>query len=109
MTLSEALKALSEGKKIRGVGWDKNEYLAIRDTYVVNEKGNISDLTVENIWELYEEPKPKVKRALYVHKDARFTKPFVTSTFMTCDEAREDFKDMEWYKKLDFSEIEVES
>jgi len=60
MNTREALKAMLEGKKVRGVTWDTGEYVFIsKDGYIIDNEHNLIGITNSSNWEIYEEPKPK--------------------------------------------------
>lgn len=60
MTIVEAVKALTEGKKIRRNDWEKGHYITLVDNQVVSERGWVSGLCIDdfsaNWWEEYKEP-----------------------------------------------------
>lgn len=60
MTIVEAVKALTEGKKIRRNDWEKGHYITLEDNQVVSERGWVSGLCIDdfsaNWWEEYKEP-----------------------------------------------------
>ena len=60
MTILEAVKALTEGKKIRRNDWSKGDYVTLKDNKVVSQSGWASGLCIENFskdwWEEYKEP-----------------------------------------------------
>lgn len=59
MTIVEAVKALTEGKKIRRNDWEKDHYITLIDNQVVSERGCVSGLCIDdfsaNWWEEYKE------------------------------------------------------
>ena len=59
MTIVEAVKALTEGKKIRRNDWEKGYYITLIDNQVVSERGWVSGLCIDdfsaNWWEEYKE------------------------------------------------------
>lgn len=59
MTIVEAVKALTEGKKIRRNDWEKGHYITLIDNQVVSERGWVSGLCIDdfsaNWWEEYKE------------------------------------------------------
>lgn len=60
MTIEEALKALTEGKKVRKKTWDTGWYVKLLGERIVNKNGgcdfiSIADLSEDN-WEEYKEP-----------------------------------------------------
>lgn len=59
MTIVEAVKALTEGKKIRRNDWEKGHYITLIDNHVVSERGWVSGLCIDdfsaNWWEEYKE------------------------------------------------------
>lgn len=69
----EAMKALEEGKKVRQVDWEPDEYIVINfkystDSKIVDEKGNPSYIQlVDYEWEIYDDRKdaPLAWRMLY--------------------------------------------
>lgn len=65
MKFEEILPALRNGKKIRKSCWLEGEYINLYGICIRNENGNKYSLywadIIEENWELYEEPKQKVK------------------------------------------------
>ena len=59
MTIVEAVKALTEGKKIRRKDWEKDNYITLIDNQVVSQKGWSSGLCIDDFsadwWEEYKE------------------------------------------------------
>ena len=59
MTIVEAVKALTEGKKIRRKDWEKDNYITLIDNQVVSQNGWSSGLCIDdfsaNWWEEYKE------------------------------------------------------
>ena len=59
MTIEEAVKALTEGKKIRRKDWEKDNYITLVDNQVVSQNGWSSGLCIDNFsadwWEEYKE------------------------------------------------------
>lgn len=59
MIIVEAVKALTEGKKIRRNDWEKGHYITLIDNQVVSERGWVSGLCIDdfsaNWWEEYKE------------------------------------------------------
>lgn len=59
MTIVEAVKALTEGKKIRRNDWEKRHYIILEDNQVVSERGWASGLCIDDFsadwWEEYKE------------------------------------------------------
>ena len=60
MTIVEAVKALTEGKKIRRNDWEKGYYITLIDNQVVPQSGWSSGLCIDDFsadcWEEYKEP-----------------------------------------------------
>ena len=60
MTIVEAVKALTEGKKIRRNDWSKGDYVTHKDNKVVTIGDQPSGLNIEDFsadwWEEYKEP-----------------------------------------------------
>lgn len=60
MTIVEAVKALTEGKKIRRKDWEKDNYITLTDNQVVSQNGWSSGLCIDDFsadwWEEYKEP-----------------------------------------------------
>lgn len=55
--LKQSLLWLAEGKKIRSIDWEKNQYLYIDDDEIKTETdGERSELLLAVDWELYEDP-----------------------------------------------------
>ena len=59
MTIVEAFKALTEGKKIRRKDWEKDNYITLIDNQVVSQNGWSSGLCIDDFsadwWEEYKE------------------------------------------------------
>ena len=59
MTIVEAVKALTEGKKIRRNDWEKGHYITLVDNQVVSQNGWSSGLCIDDFsadwWEEYKE------------------------------------------------------
>lgn len=59
MTIVEAVKALTEGKKIRRNDWEKDHYITLVDNQVVSQNGWSSGLCIDDFsadwWEEYKE------------------------------------------------------
>ena len=59
MTIVEAVKALTEGKKIRRNSWEKGNYITLIDNQVVSQNGGSSGLWIEDFsadwWEEHKE------------------------------------------------------
>ena len=59
MTIVEAVKALTEGKKIRRKDWEKGHYIILIDNQVVSQNGWSSGLCIDDFsadwWEEYKE------------------------------------------------------
>ena len=57
MTIVEAFKALTEGKKIRRKDWEKDNYITLVDNQVVSQNGWSSGLCIDDFsadwWEEY--------------------------------------------------------
>lgn len=86
MTIVEAVKALTEGKKIRRKDWEKDNYITLIDNQVVSQNGWSSGLCIDDFsadwWEEYKEPvldeeekkylsaviKPFKDRVVYIRK-----------------------------------------
>lgn len=60
MTIVEAVKAMTEGKKIRRNDWERGYYITLIDNQVVSQNGWSSGLCIEDFsadcWEEYKEP-----------------------------------------------------
>lgn len=60
MTIVEAVKALTEGKKIRRNDWEKGHYITLIDNQVVSQNGWSSGLCIDDFsadwWEEYKMP-----------------------------------------------------
>ena len=86
MTIVEAFKALTEGKKIRRKDWEKDNYITLIDNQVASQNGWSSGLCIDDFsadwWEEYKEDildeeekkylsaviKPFRDRVVYIHK-----------------------------------------
>ena len=77
MTIVEAVKALTEGKKIRRNDWEKGYYITLIDNQVVSQKGWASGLCIDDFsadwWEEYKEPVLDEKEKEYL---SAVIKPF---------------------------------
>ena len=76
MTIVEAVKALTEGKKIRRNSWEKGHYITLIDNQVVSQNGWSSGLCIEDFsadWEEYKEPVLDEKEKEYL---SAVIKPF---------------------------------
>ena len=77
MTIVEAVKALTEGKKIRRNDWEKGHYITLIDNKVVSQNGWSSGLCIEDFsadwWEEYKEPVLNEKEKEYL---SAVIKPF---------------------------------
>ena len=77
MTIVEAVKALTEGKKIRRKDWEKSYYITLIDNQVVSQSGWSSGLCIEDFsadcWEEYKEPVLDEKEKEYL---STVIKPF---------------------------------
>ena len=82
MTIVEAVKALTEGKKIRRNDWEKGHYITLIDNQVVSQSGWSSGLCIEDFsadcWEIYEEPVLDEKEKEYL---SAVIKPFRDRVF----------------------------
>ena len=60
MTIVEAVKALTEGKKIRRIDWSKGDYVTLKDNKVVTIGDQPGGLYIDDFsadcWEEYKEP-----------------------------------------------------
>jgi len=87
MKLEEVLPAFREGKKIRRKCWPNSTYyFSLSSSRIHIDE---ADITLDD-WEIVpDEPKPKVKRWLWVYKDPfRLGGPCLTSRFLTEAEAQ---------------------
>ena len=77
MTIVEAVKAMTEGKKIRRNDWGKGHYITLIDNQVVSQNGGSSELCIEDFsadcWEEYKEPVLDEKEKEYL---SAVIKPF---------------------------------
>ena len=77
MTIVEAVKALTEGKKIRRKDWEKGHYITLIDNQVVSQSGWSSGLYIGDFsadwWEEYKEPVLDEKEKEYL---STVIKPF---------------------------------
>ena len=77
MTIVEAFKALTEGKKIRRKDWEKDNYIKLIDNQVVSQNGWSSGLCIDDFsadwWEEYKEPVLDEKEKEYL---SAVIKPF---------------------------------
>ena len=77
MTIVEAVKALTEGKKIRRNDWEKDHYITLVDNQVVSQNGWSSGLCIDDFsadwWEEYKEDILDEKEKTYL---SAVIKPF---------------------------------
>ena len=77
MTIVEAVKALTEGKKIRRNDWSKGDYVTLKDNKVVSQSGLSSGVCIEDFstdwWKEYKEPVLNEKEKEYL---SAVIKPF---------------------------------
>lgn len=73
MKLSEAIKALEDGKKVRKNYWYKGDHLWMKDSdsleWEDGQKYELSNYDFIEEWEIYNEPKRKIKRWLWAWKN----------------------------------------
>jgi len=73
MNFLEAMKALTEGKKIRGKSWENGSFFLVLDQrdVIVGSDGDNANLlsnSVNEEWEIYEEPKTLKHEYEELHK-----------------------------------------
>ena len=60
MNTREAIQAMLDGKKVRNLRWDKNEYIYFNGTYFLSDTEQeykaFKHVSIDK-WEIYEEPK----------------------------------------------------
>ena len=85
MTIVEAVKVLTEGKKIRRKDWEKGHYIKLIDNQVVSQSGWLSGLCIDNFssdwWEEYKEPILDEKEKEYL---SSVIKPFKDRVVYIC-------------------------
>ena len=85
MTIVEAFKALTEGKKIRRNDWEKGHYIRLIDNQVVSQNGWSSGLCIDDFsadwWEEYKEPVLTDKEKEYL---SAVIKPFRDRVVYIC-------------------------
>lgn len=85
MTIIEAVKELTEGKKIRRKDWEKDNYITLIDNQVVSQNGWSSGLYIEDFsadwWEEYKEPVLDEKEKKYL---SAVIKPFRDRVHYIC-------------------------
>lgn len=60
MTTKEAIQAMLDGKKVRATNWEDGYYVQFSENAgFIDESLAIIDVTIEEKWEIYEEPKQK--------------------------------------------------
>lgn len=74
MKFLEAMKALTEGKKIRGKSWENGSFFLVLDQrdVIVGSDGDNANLlsnSVNEEWEIYEEPKTLKQEYEELEKD----------------------------------------
>lgn len=121
MTIVEAVKALTEGKKIRRKDWEKDNYITLVDNQVVSQNGWSSGLCIDDFsadwWEEYKEPvldeeekkylsaviKPFRDRVVYIRKvEAGDCNQFISIKVKRYDYDEEDsneYIDLPYFKK----------
>ena len=115
MTIVEAVKALTEGKKIRRKDWEKDNYITLIDNQVVSQNGWSSGLCIDDFsadwWEEYKEPvldeeekkylsaviKPFRDRVVYIRK----VKVAECNQFISIKVERYDYDEEDSYEYID--------
>ena len=115
MTIVEAVKALTEGKKIRRKDWEKDNYIKLVDNQVVSQNGWSSGLCIDDFsadwWEEYKEPvldeeekkyliaviKPFKDRVVYIRK----VKVAECNQFISIKVKRYDYDEEDSYEYID--------
>lgn len=68
MNFLDAMKLLSEGKKVRRKSWRDNQYIVLSKKGIVDERGErVYNLYIDDVWEVYDERKeaPETLRDLF--------------------------------------------
>ena len=105
-TLEMIYRWLLEGKKIRHKGWGKGEFLHMINgmTYDEYEKPITHDFDHPDEWELYQEPKEKVKWFQVIAHHKNDLCPFLK---INLHKSEQDYLDFLGYKKEDFHWIKL--
>lgn len=119
MNREEAIKAMLEGKKVRINTWFSNVYcyFDIQCTqmpfrHVSNSGDDIMSnflLHKENIWELYVEPKQKIKKWQWIIKlSNNITEQLTVGFYKNAKKVLEDYHSSTIIQQADWTMIEVE-
>lgn len=107
----EAMRALADGKKIRNIEWAPNMHLSLISGHICTEGGHGYAITNFNNFELYQEPKQKVRMWKWAFQYKSSGKVSDTSNyFRNQEEVEEMFKksNIRILQKIETSMIEVE-
>jgi hypothetical protein len=107
----DAIRAMLDGKKVRQEGWAPGQYLCFDGNYFKDHLSNMATLNhfpSSCAWEIYEEPKRKIKIAPALFKDQDHY--WVSFRFFKSEkDARLWGKDMvfiRWLIDTDWEEVE---
>ena len=65
MTKKEAIRAMLDGKKVKHEGDHGEGYWSYNGAFLFNGKNNSPSAMVNEGWEIYQEPKKKVKKTFW--------------------------------------------
>ena len=111
MKFEQALNLMREGKRVRVAYWDTLSYLYLYDNQILDESDERYSISISELlgngWELYEEPKKKVTKWLWMHKP---TGKICISDHCPVLYSEEEFlfNPKNNYQKLEWSATEVE-
>ena len=84
MTTREAIQEMLNGKKVRGIEWENGYYVTFVDNVgFIDENLAITDITIEDKWEIYKEPKQK--QVVVIEKWLIFDK--ITKSYSIAEES----------------------
>jgi len=98
MNFQEAIKALSEGKKVRAIGWKPHEYVYLKNGKVYGEEGEQVTITISpgDSFSVVEEPEERLFQ--WVHRGP--CRSFRVHPYLLTEKQASETFALE-YKKLD--------
>jgi hypothetical protein len=110
MNKAEAIAAMLGGKKVRGINWEPEEFIFYKGSRFFGRMHFPVDINYTNCdqWEIYQEPKPKVKMWQFVIRNGN-NRPCLTPEFYSS--ARDialNGHTTKVVQRADWTEIEVE-
>lgn len=113
MKLSEAIKALEDGKKIRETGWDPHDYIYLDSSQTTYSQLGSPFSPVFQLcdrWEIYQEPKRKIKLwPALMRKNGHNSPASMTGALFADDEKAKHYCGEKYVRLLtEYPAIEIE-